>query len=803
MQRKWPLLIPLLGLVTGLTVAELYPVSTGSIHLAAILFFLVLTIRTGNRTLHTALTLLFFIVSGIYYMDSLKRGNHPEGGIQTFAGKTKMTVEGIIDSRPVTTPENVRITVKTDMTRKDGVTCHTEGKLLLFMPPGETGLGRGDRIRFSAHITIPRPFGLPGEFDYGRFLMLQGISATARVKSADEILLVRGNDRSSMLGSIDALSGRMSEWIAATLPDIEQSSVLNALLLGDQKLIPENLSKAYTRGGVNHVLSVSGFHVGIIAFFIFQMLLILFSRSEYLLLEFNLKRALLLFSMPVIILYMLLTGASPATARSVIMLGVLLMAICIERENDPLNTLLLAAMTLLIIDPAALFDISFQFSFLALWGIIVMSPLFMTPFRKIEKRWLKKLMRFLVASAAATIVMLLPALFYFNQASLIGILSNILIVPLLGYGALLTGFCALAMLYIFPPAAVLFLKTAGLITAFSNAIVLRVAEFPVATFHDATNLDMFFFILTLLSATFIQRDKLKFAALAILPLFAVIIHLHLSGPSDIGGLELSMLGVGQGESMLIRLPDGRTALLDGGGFLHESATDFGERYLAPALLKIGARRIDTMIMTHSHPDHAGGLPYIAENFEVGRFLEPASGGSGELYDSLRDILEKRGIPVQQLHAGERIELAPGVAIEILSPELGKAPSTADSDKNENSLVFRLKYGKTAALFMADAGFLAEEQIMRDRREISADLLKIGHHGSRHSTSEPFLERVNPSIAIVSAGRDNPFGLPAPETIQRLERRGIKIYRTDRNGTVTIFSDGSEWRCKSLYYDDSF
>jgi len=497
------------------------------------------------------------------------------------------------------------------------------------------------------------------------------------------------------------------------------------------------------------------------------------------------------------VVYLLLTGSAPATARSVIMLAAFVLALYVERESDILNILLLAAIMLVIMDPPTFFDLSFQLSFISLWGIIVIAPLLMAPFRKIKKPWVSKLLQFLAVSAAASLITCIPVLFFLGQASLNGILTNLLIVPLLGYGAVLIGFTALALLNVFTPAAVLLLTVAGGLVDFSNKIIVKFSELPALTFYGITKWDMFFFLLGFSIITFVRMNIVKAVALLILPVIAVAVHCQRLPFAD-GRLHLTMLSVGQGESVLIHLPHGGVMLVDGGGYLDENGKDFGERVLVPALLKLGVRRIDKMVMTHSHPDHAGGLTFAAENFPVGEFLESAFGGSGAKYKFLKDLLAVKGVPTRRLNAGEKFEPSPGVVFTVLSPCVKAACFQQSSDENEESLVLHLRYGKATALLTADAGFTAEDRIMRSGEEISAELLKVGHHGSRYSTSEVFLDRVAPKVALISAGRDNSFGLPSRTTIRNLQNKGIRIYRTDQSGTITMSTEGSTWSCTSLY-----
>jgi competence protein ComEC len=250
-----------------------------------------------------------------------------------------------------------------------------------------------------------------------------------------------------------------------------------------------------------------------------------------------------------------------------------------------------------------------------------------------------------------------------------------------------------------------------------------------------------------------------------------------------------MLSVGQAESLLIRLPDGSTLLVDGGGYLHDTGHDFGQRMLAPALGALHVSRIDTMISTHDHPDHSGGLPFIIRNFPVGEFWSGT-----EISPLLQNELKKRAVLKRTVTAGDDITLPGPVVISVLSPS-GSVHEEMDSDElsvNERSLVFRLTYGGFSMLFCADAGFETEQRMLARRYDLKSTLLKVGHHGSRFSTSTDFLDRVQPRLALISVGKGNRFGLPARQTIDLLNSKRVSLLRTDIDGTIEVVTDGISW-----------
>src|SRR6185369_1455166 len=314
------------------------------------------------------------------------------------------------------------------------------------------------------------------------------------------------------------------------------------------------------------------------------------------------------------------------------------------------------------------------------------------------------------------------------------------------------------------------------------------------TFHGITGWDMFFFLLFMTCMTFLRSRLLLLCSGVTIPVIAYALHLFAATPID-GRLHITMLSVGQAESMFLRLPDGSTLLVDGGGYLHDTGLDFGQRILAPALGAMHVGRIDRMIATHNHPDHSGGLPFIIKNLSVGEFWSVT-----DVTAEILKELHEKGVPRRTLAAGDVINLPGPVVITVLSPAKSGQTHADDSeaDVNEHSLVFRLSYGSFSMIFCADAGFEAEQLMLAGRNELKSTVLKVGHHGSRFSTSEEFLDQVHPGLALISAGAGNRFGLPAPRTVDLLKSKGIPTYRTDRDGTIELVSDGKNWSVTTPY-----
>ena len=794
MSRRWPFLIPLLFMTAGMMFSALNGYYCAVNTVIAVFSCLLLACFLQSPWFFSVCTALFFFFWGLFVLQPWLSPEVSPHSIRMKVSDDLIAIEGIISARPSVAPEGSRLAVQVESVISDKRVEAVSGLLLLYVSEGDVTLTRGDRIRFNSRVSVPRRLGLPGEFDYSRYLAFQGMSATAHVASQNEIVLIRTAAVESLQRTIDNAARLLGDGIRRSIPDERVSSILTALLIGDQRRIPRELADAYTRAGVNHILSISGFHIGIIAAFIAMLVIWVLTRFEYVTLRWNIRIVAVLIAVPAMVAYLFLTGSAPATSRSVIMLTVFALALLTERESDSINTLLFAGFILIAINPPTLFDVSFQLSFISLWGILIAAPLIIKTTATLKSTRLRSVIQFVAASVAASCVTLLPVLYIFKVASLNGILTNFIIVPLLGYGAVLSGFIALPFMILLPSFAPLLLWPAAALVTISNQFVMWCTSLPVLTFHGITGWDMFFFLLFMTCMTFLRSRLLLQISGILVPISAIALHMYSATTAD-GRLHITMLSVGQAESMLVKLPDGSTLLVDGGGYLFDTGQDFGQRLLAPALGALHIGRVDKMISTHDHPDHSGGLPFIIKNFSVGEFWS----ATNISYDILRE-LKKRGVTRRTVAAGEVITLPGSVVITILSP--AKSVQTDDngdeSSVNERSLVFRLSYGGFSMLFCADAGFEAEQQMLAGRHDLKSTVLKIGHHGSRFSTSGEFIGQVSPELALISAGYGNRFGLPSARTVDLLKSKEIPLYRTDLDGTIELVSDGVNWSVSTDY-----
>jgi len=789
-----PLLIPVSGLVAGCILAFNCRVQLPLWPLLGM--FMLLLVAVGERTKAVFLAVIWFfcLTWALFVFQPFHASRLPASSLGTPPLAGMLVVEGTVVRRPVALPQGQRFELQLERVVVPDGELLVDGRLLVTIATGEGGWLSGDRIRLRGSLRKPRRLGLPGEFDYPRYLALHRIDATFWVADAGQVLLMRAAAVSSWRRLLDVAAQGCDQLIRRTVADTDAAAVVMALVTGSQAAISPELKAAYARAGVSHILSISGFHVAVIAATLAQLLQWLGLRWQWLALRFNVRQAALLATLPVMTGYLLFTGAAPATTRSVIMLAAVVLALWAERECQVLDALLLAAFLLLVHDPAVLFDISFQLSFLSLWGIVVLTPVLLQPFKNRLSGWRQQLALFFAASLAAILATAVPTLVTFHQASFSGLLANPVVVPLLGYGAVVLGAVAVMSAVFVPSLASLLFGLAGWLVALSNRFVVWIVDLPLVRSYEAGWPDMVALVIVLSVLSFIPSVRWRGILLGSTCALLVAVHVLPERPSD-RRLRLTFLSVGQGDASLIQFPDGSTMLIDGGGYLRETGLDFGDRYLVPALHALGVKRIDRLVLTHPHPDHLGGLPAVAEQFQVGEFWQgtwtvEADGDA----DRLQSALLRRGVPIRQLQPGVSRESFGGCQLMVMVPErYDTATGLNKDDDNEASLVLQVNHDQFSALFMADAGLTTEQRMLEQKVVQPVTLLKVGHHGSRTATGSGFVRTVRPRLALISVGAENRFGLPAPETLTRLQRSGAQIYRTDQDGTVLVESDGKDYK----------
>jgi competence protein ComEC len=401
----------------------------------------------------------------------------------------------------------------------------------------------------------------------------------------------------------------------------------------------------------------------------------------------------------------------------------------------------------------------------------------------------------MLISLTVQIGLALPMIFYFHRVAFTGISANIAVVPLLSaavpivFAALLTGWKWLAWI-------------GKLLLDLSRAVVdLHVQWEPAWRTPDPPFWFALTFVAALIAAGLLQGRLRALASVAVIALFAVLCRAPFGPAVPVGRMELTAIDVGQGDSLLLTLPEGRTVLIDGGGFptfghSKPSSFDMGEEVVSPYLWSRQIRDVDVVVTTHAHEDHTGGMRALIENFHPKELWTGADSEESPVWRSVAEAAHGAGTKIVPMQTGRKFHFG-GADFEVLWPAADYIP--ARSPKNNDSLVFRVSYGKRSFLLTGDMEKQAEARLLAENLVQGVDVLKVGHHGSRTSSIEPFLDAVHAPFALVSVGAGNSYRHPSPEVLERLEQRHSSILRTDEKGQVVISTDGRKIEVNTYHW----
>ncbi len=587
-------------------------------------------------------------------------------------------------------------------------------------------------------------------------------------------------------------------------------TVLKALVLGEQGDIPEEVKEQFIATGTAHLLAISGDHLGIVAVLSFSTLIWIMKRSEFLLLSIPVRKWAAGFTLPVMLLYTFIAGASISVVRAAIMVAILFLSILLSRERNLLHTLGLVAFIILLFSPPSLFDVSFQLSFLAVFSILSLVPplwkrwgrdtLPLAPSISLrEKAWRYLKLSFLVTAVAVLGTAPFVAL-HFNRLSPMGFVTNLLFVPWVGFLIVPLSLIASLFSFFFSPAALLLLQVDDFLMVLLLKVVGFFASVPFSSIDlsTPTALEILLFYALFFSLVHLhKRRSYRYLCAGILLLLAVDLAFWSIRDSFQKDLRVTFIDVGHGDSTLIEFPGGKRMLIDGGG-LPENRYDIGKNVIAPFLFKKKIRRIDFLVLTHADPDHVKGLPFITTHFSIGQFWESGIRVDTEEYRRMEEVLSDRGIPRYSMNDRSPLQEINGVKIAFLNPAPGPPPrGNIASVMNNQSLVMQIQFKSVPFLLTGDIEKEAEDRILRTGRPLEARILKVPHHGSLSSSSVPFLWSVRPEFAVLSVGQRNLGKLPHPEIMRRYQELGTKIYRTDKEGAVTVTTDGKTVRIETF------
>ena len=791
--------------------------------------------RSGSRVL----PYLLFLGLGYVSIHPWIAPRFPDHHVIHLADGPRYHIAGHVYSRPRQQVHRTRFVLQVQHI-SDGRTKRPATGMLRVTIAGEhLKVQRGDRIELQSRIRSIRNFNNPGGFDYRRYMAFQKVWGTA-YSSAEKLHVLQRRAAAGPAVILDEVRSRVDALIDQSRPG-PQRDVLRALILGDRSRIPPDLREAFHRTGIGHLLAISGLHIGIVAGAAFSVLVILLSRIEILLWHAWVRKAAAIGAFIPALAYALLAGMSPSTQRALAMVGMFLLTFLLQREQDSVNTLAVAALLILLFDPTALYSISFQLSFTAVFFIIVgLSRLQRPPTAAgsstaLGSRLGRKLAGFCIVTLAATIGTLPLIMAYFQQVSLIGLISNLVFVPLVGFGVVPLGLLSVFISGIFPPAAAWGMQAAGSLLAWAVDGIELFADLPFAAVNtfvpSVFEIGCYYLLLAAVLILLRQtrgadnqsttgpaggeaaaagngarrgirslwpRRRSRWAV-------ALLLLAVAGGLADTAywfhqrflrsDLRVTVIDVGQGSAALLELPNGSCMLADGGGFADNAIFDVGQRVLAPLLRRKKILTVETLILTHPNSDHLNGLIYIADRFGVQQIWTNGEQRKTLGYRQLQQVLQRRGIrqiPYSQL---PRSQVVAGTRLEVLYPPidfLARKEKERWRDTNANSLAFAVGVGAVRFLFTGDITARAEKELVSlAGNRVNTAVLVAPHHGSRTSSSKALIEAVAPDFVVVSCGWQNRFGFPHPEVLRRYRKQQAQVYRTDLNGAVELATDGRQ------------
>ena len=686
-----------------------------------------------------------------------------------------------------------------------------QGRLRLTWREPETDVFQGDTI--TVRTRLRRPFGTrnPGGFDYGAYLRDRGIHVVATVKGPKGVQVQPPDAEAVGVGPwvghrIDQWRNQVRQAVTATLEEPARGLFLGTIV-GEQRHIPADVRDDFVTTGTVHIISISGSHLGLLAFLSFFVMrrvcrLLPAPWLEKISCVLLPRQLAVLATIPLVVFYTLLSGSHDATVRSLIMILFYLLAVWTDHPRQLVILLALAALFATLADPMAIYDLSCQFSYMAVLAIALVLQWNERDAREnhVPQAVLAKLKNrgklYVLITLAVTVATLPLVAYYFNQVAWFGIFANAVVVPFVGFLVVPLGLGASILVLLGGLEHVPFEWVHQTIITFLTDVVGRMAAIPGVRLHVASPSPFaiagFYgcLLIVFLSQNLVSRWK----RLSVLTVLTLCFVWWMWLPRHVGEdkVRVTFLDVGQGDATVIELPD-RTILVDGG--VAYERWNIGRMVVAPYLWDQGIRRLDHVIATHPQLDHVGGLPWIIKRFEIGQYW---SNGvprrEKSFYKRLTDAVEEKGLEEQVAWEGtEIISEGPCRLISLNPPSTERTPINQDRDYprggtklNNLSVVLSLTCGTHSILLPADAEIKTLNRLLDHPGVQSATVVKIPHHGAKSSLNRRWIRQLRAKTAVVSAGKGNWYGHPAQAVLRAY--RHMDVYRTDSDGAIVLSMD---------------
>ncbi len=648
----------------------------------------------------------------------------------------------------------------------------------------------GRRVRLPVMLRRPSRYLDPGVPDHERALARRGTTLVGTTKSGALVeMLARGSWLDESLASVRAFSRRaIGDAVGRWSP--RSAAIVAAIVIGDRAGLDDEVQRRLQEAGTYHVIAISGGNIAILA----GLLLGAFRAAGWL------GRGAMLSAIGLLIVYAKLVGGGASVDRATLMAVVYFIGRALDHRSPPLNSLALVVALLVASDPLSVADPAFALTCGATLAILVVVPAVIA-FAREWPRPLPPLVATFAASAAAEAVLFPVGAIVFSRVTFAGLGLNFVAIPLMGV-AQVAGMMVVPLAAIGAPLASIagWVAHAGAAGLVGSADLVRFA--PVLTYRVAPPSAVATVIYYAASTAWWNSSRFRTegasanvsrairrtsAAVAVLAAAWILVDPRtIFAARGDGRLHVTFIDVGQGDAAFVRFPGGSTLLVDAGGLSSTSAFDIGDRVVAPVIRNAGVARLDEVALTHGDPDHIGGAPAILREFRPKEVWEGIPVPRFEPLNALRAAATAGGAEWTTMYRGTR-RVIDGVEVTARHP--GIEDWERQKVRNDDSIVLELRWGDVSVLMTGDIGRAVEHDIAPLIPPAHLRVLKVPHHGSLTSSSAEFLAAVRPNVAVVSAGRSNHFGHPAPEVLDRYRAIGAAIFRTDKDGAVTVDTDG--------------
>jgi len=666
-----------------------------------------------------------------------------------------------------------------------GESFNVQGDIVIYQGKMKRTLREGDSLVIKDRLSEFPVVRNPGGFNYRKHQHLHNIWYLYFIRDTALISVQRMTTPGKSFPTfVQSFREKIIKRVNHYFPE-SSADIIIALLLGIKRDLNKEMLKDFQFTGTIHVLAISGLHVG----FIIMIIHIILTLLRF---SVNARRIGILVGL---FLFVVLVDFKISVVRSALMASLYFIAQITQKEVEPLNILAGSGLLIFFADTRQLLMPGFQFSFCAVGGILYLYPKLLDlvkaiiPINLLSNRISRGICQAFLVSLAATAGTFPLTWFYFGYIPISGLFLNLLIVPAIGM--LVCGSIIFLLISIIPG-----MPLEGMATLLNSGIqlmlfvvgkVAEISDLLVNLPHPSPGyLVLIFSVIVLLGS--LNKLRMRITLYVLLAIISILmIGKGLFEKSE--KLQIWYLDVGQGDASIIKCPSGDIIVIDAAE--KNFYVNYADRVVIPVLHAMGIKRIKYMVGTHPHSDHIGGIAPIVDQFMVDTLVLSRYPIKGRLHSEIFNTVTKNNVPIRYVKRGDLLSAGNDIRIRVLHPfgPYTKLKTHSGNEVNNSSVILQLVYKNTRFLFTGDLEHTAESSLFAYGTFLKSNVLKVGHHGSKTSTSLPFLSHVNPDAAIISVGSYNKFNHPSQETIRRLQAHGVSRLRTDRIGAVLLESKG--------------